>query len=118
VVFLRTLVEGGTSRSYGIEVARLAGLPSTVLRRAREVLGNLEAGELDASGHPRAAYRATGAREQLPLFTRDAPRPGDVEVLERLRAARIEKLTPLEALNLLAALQALAGDDGTTTTGS
>ena len=58
VVFLRTLVEGGSSRSYGIEVARLAGLPAPVVRRAREVLGNLEAGELDAAGTP---GRPTGA---------------------------------------------------------
>ena len=104
VVFLRTLVEGGTSRSYGIEVARLAGLPGSVLRRAHEVLRNLEAGELDASGHPRAAYRTQAEAAQLALFAGDAD-PGAAEVVEAIRAARVEALTPLEALNLLAALR-------------
>jgi DNA mismatch repair protein MutS len=75
-----------------------------VLRRAREVLRNLEAGELDASGHPRAAYRAAPGHAQLPLFARDAD-PAAAEVLEALRSLHIEALTPLEALNLLAQLR-------------
>jgi DNA mismatch repair protein MutS len=106
VVFLRTLVEGGSSRSYGIEVARLAGLPAPVVRRAREVLGNLEAGELDAAGHPRAARRGTPPRDQLPLFP-SAGSPAAL-VLQALAAVKVDALTPLEALNLLADLQAKA----------
>ena len=108
VVFLRTLVEGGASRSYGIEVARLAGLPASVLRRAREILGNLEAGELDAAGHPRAAYRRGAEAPQLPLFARDT-HPTVAEVVDAVRAAHVEDLSPLQALNLLAALQAKLG---------
>jgi DNA mismatch repair protein MutS len=111
VVFLRSLVEGGASRSYGIEVARLAGLPQSVVRRAREVLGNLEAGELDAAGHPRAAYRTARPREQLPLFVP----PGAAlapELLERLQQLHLDGLTPLQALNLLAELQAKARENG------
>ncbi len=107
VVFLRTLLEGGSSRSYGIEVARLAGLPAPVVRRAREVLGNLEAGELDASGHPRAAHRSLPPQDQLPLFAQ----PVDVsahELLQTLRTLAVDSLTPLEALNLLAVLQSKA----------
>jgi DNA mismatch repair protein MutS len=109
VVFLRTLLEGGSSRSYGIAVARLAGLPAPVVRRAREVLGNLEAGELDASGHPRAAHREAAAPDQLALF---GPAPGSplFGLLEALKAVRVDTLTPLEALNLLAALQSKARD--------
>jgi DNA mismatch repair protein MutS len=103
LVFLRTLVEGGSSRSYGIEVARLAGLPAAVVRRAREVLGNLEAGELDAAGQPRAAHRATPVLDQLPLFA--PPDPLAAETLAMLSALSLENLTPLEALNLLALLQ-------------
>jgi DNA mismatch repair protein MutS len=106
VVFLRTLLEGGSSRSYGIEVARLAGLPVPVVRRAREVLGNLEAGELDAAGHPRAARRESAPLDQLPLF-QGAGSPL-AEVQKALAALRVESLTPLEALNLLAELQAKA----------
>ena len=104
VVFLRTLLEGGSSRSYGIEVARLAGLPAPVVRRAREVLGNLEAGELDAAGHPRAAHRGPPLTDQLVLF---GPVPGSpaARALEALEAVRVDTLTPLEALNLLAVLQ-------------
>jgi len=107
VVFLRTLLEGGSSRSYGIEVARLAGLPAPVVRRAREVLGNLEAGELDAAGHPRAARRETRPLDQLVLF---GPAPGSAlaQLLETLKAVRLDTLTPLEALNLLAVLQTKA----------
>jgi len=106
VVFLRTLLEGGSSRSYGIEVARLAGLPAPVVRRAREVLGNLEAGELDAAGHPRAAHRAGPQADQLPLF-QGAGSPL-AEVQKALGALNVDALTPLEALNLLAELQAKA----------
>ncbi len=109
VVFLRTLVEGGSSRSYGIEVARLAGLPAPVVRRAREVLGNLEAGELDAAGHPRAAHRGSPAQEQLPLML-PAPSAAQAAVLDTLRGVQMESLTPLQALNLLAELQAKASE--------
>ena len=57
VVFLRRLVAGGASRSYGIQVARLAGLPAAVVERAREILSNLESGEFDERGRPRFALR-------------------------------------------------------------
>ncbi len=107
VVFLRTLLEGGSSRSYGIEVARLAGLPAPVVRRAREVLGNLEAGELDASGHPRAAHRSPPPQDQLPLFA-PAQDAATREVLETLAELHLDGLTPLQALNLLAVLQGKA----------
>ncbi len=104
VVFLRRLVPGGASRSYGIEVAKLAGLPGEVLARAREILANLETMEVDEAG--RAALssgrRRVEARPaaQLGLFSAPDPR------LERLRAdlqgLALDGLTPLEALNLLA----------------
>ena len=61
VVFLRRIVEGGADRSYGIQVARLAGLPSQVLQRAEEILQGLEAGELNAAGKP-ARIRPKGPR--------------------------------------------------------
>jgi DNA mismatch repair protein MutS len=112
VVFLRTVVEGGASKSYGIEVARLAGLPGSVLRRAREVLRRLE-----TEGAPRPGLvRADEA--QLPLRLEDGgpptllpddvtPDPPSVEseVLAALREAPLDQTTPLEALQLLARLQ-------------
>src|SRR5262249_44085930 len=57
VLFLRKLIPGGANRSYGIEVARLAGLPREVLARAHEILANLESGELDEAGRPRLTHR-------------------------------------------------------------
>ncbi|MEM6885932.1 MAG: DNA mismatch repair protein MutS, partial [Verrucomicrobiota bacterium] len=56
VIFLRKIVAGGTDKSYGIQVARLAGLPKPVLDRAKEILRNLEENELDATGQPQIAH--------------------------------------------------------------
>jgi DNA mismatch repair protein MutS len=119
VVFLRRLVPGGASRSYGIQVARLAGLPRAVIERAREILRNLEGGELDERGRPRLAIGgaeapgagagapATGAAaDQLALFAAAAPRHAEAEVLAALRAVDPERTTPLEALALVARLAA------------
>ena len=106
VTFLRKLVPGGANRSYGIEVARLAGLPPEVVARAREILANLESGELDEAGRPRVSRRAAEAKiEQLAFFARErAPALSEEQrkVFEELGSACIEALTPLEALNLLA----------------
>jgi DNA mismatch repair protein MutS len=107
VVFLRKLVAGGASRSYGIEVAKLAGLPAEVLVRAREILRNLESLEVDEAGHAtlaRGTRRRDVARsDQLGLFAAPDPR------LERLRAElrelALDSLTPLDALNLLAGMK-------------
>jgi DNA mismatch repair protein MutS len=107
VVFLRKLVPGGASRSYGIEVAKLAGLPQEVIARARRILANLESGELDTDGHPRVVH-AGKPPPQLPLFVSEpSPRldPEQVAVLEALQAAALDDTTPLEALNLLAGLK-------------
>jgi DNA mismatch repair protein MutS len=73
VVFLRKIVPGGADKSYGIQVARLAGLPEAVVERAREILGNLEDGELGESGQPKIARhrpRGRGGEHpgQLSLF--------------------------------------------------
>ncbi len=62
IVFLRKIIQGAADRSYGIQVARLAGLPSTVVERAREILTNLEKAELNAEGRPTLA----GTRRKMP----------------------------------------------------
>jgi DNA mismatch repair protein MutS len=106
VVFLRRLVPGGASRSYGIEVAKLAGLPGEVLARAREILKNLEALEVDERGHAVLARgggrrRAAAPAAQLGLFA--APADPALEALKReLSALDLDGLRPLDALNLLA----------------
>jgi DNA mismatch repair protein MutS len=100
VVFLRKVVDGVADRSYGVQVARLAGIPEPVLARAREILGNLERQQLDVGGRPRLAEHAGEPRpkdEQLDLFHGQ----GDL-VLDAIGKLDIESTTPLVALNLLA----------------
>ena len=65
IIFLRKIVEGGTDKSYGIQVARLAGVPKSVLERAKEILGNLEEAELTPEGKPRVTRRHRAEREKL-----------------------------------------------------
>ena len=100
VLFLRRVIEQPASRSYGIEVARLAGLPETVVARARQILANLEMGELDEAGQARLAHRPDpegGGAGQLGLFT-----PAERRVVDELKTLEVERLTPIEALNALA----------------
>jgi DNA mismatch repair protein MutS len=109
IVFLRSLREGGSSRSYGIAVARLAGLPEPVLERAREVLANLESNAIDEVGGPKLARRkgrSASPSQQLDLF-------GDKDGLLTGELSRIDlsRITPLEALNHLDRLRKLAGLD-------
>ena len=97
VIFLRSLVEGAASRSYGIHVAKLAGLPEAVVERAREILKNLESGELDEKGRPRLA-RGTGKESpaQMALFS-----PAESKLRDELKRVDVSTLTPIDALNLL-----------------
>jgi DNA mismatch repair protein MutS len=100
IIFLRKIVPGGTSHSYGIQVARLAGIPLEVIERAREILQNLEKGEYAEGGVPRIARGKKGvmavSSPQLSLFetTEDLLRT-------RLKTLNVATLTPLEALNIL-----------------
>jgi len=103
VVFLRRVVEGTSDRSYGIQVARLAGLPRSVIDRAREILSNLESDEVDRDGMPRLARHRDATRDkrrQLNLFGGEED-PSAEEVLKEIRALDLNALTPLEALQVL-----------------
>ncbi len=115
VVFLRRLVPGAASRSYGIQVGRLAGLPEPVLVRAREILGNLEDEELDERGRPRIA-ESVGAGpapdDQLSLFSGRSPAPRETEALDALRGIDPDRTTPLDALELLTRLSKRLSDTG------
>ncbi|MCF6290310.1 MAG: DNA mismatch repair protein MutS [Desulfobacterales bacterium] len=103
IIFLHKLMKGGTNRSYGIQVAGLAGVPSRVVNRAGEILKNIEKGEFTREGEPRiAAGKGVGGERkksgpnQLSLFA-----PVEDPLRQRLREIRPDNLTPLEALALL-----------------
>ena len=111
VVFLRRIVPGPASQSYGIQVARLAGVPVPVIERAKQILHNLEQGELNEAGQPRLAQGNGAHSGQLGLFA-----SGEQRTRERLRdelsAIDVDQLTPLEALTRLHALVELARKSG------
>ena len=110
VLFLRRVIEQPASRSYGIEVARLAGLPNSIIVRAREILGNLEQGEFDDSGQPRLAHARRDAKptHQMNLFS-----PIESRIVDELQALDIDRMTPVEALGTLAALKSRLKKDTT-----
>ncbi len=100
IIFLRKVVEGGTNRSYGIQVARLAGLPEKVIDRAKEILSNLERGEFDSMGMPKLARSKTGtSKPKIPfqpsLFAQLDP------IRSELRRIDPDRMTPIEALKVL-----------------
>ena len=102
IVFLHKILPGRSDRSYGIHVARLAGLPGSVLARAREILTALERDELTRGGRPAISGAPAAPQQQLGLF--QAPVADDV-LRDRLRAIDVDQTTPLEALRLLAELK-------------
>jgi DNA mismatch repair protein MutS len=107
IVFLRKVVPGRSDRSYGIQVARLAGLPAPVVTRAREILNGLERDELSRGGRPSLSASASDGTRQLGLF--QAAPAADDPVLLRLKSIDVDNLTPLQALSLLAELKREAG---------
>jgi len=124
IIFLRHVEPGSASKSYGIEVARLAGLPRSVIERAREVLRKHEQSEHElserltpgADASAAAADASSGDANVAPRFSlASSPSPSrrqemlftpiDREVLDRLRSTDLDQLTPLEALTLLSTLK-------------
>ncbi len=103
IIFLRKLVEGGTNRSYGIQVARLAGIPPAVIGRAKKILYNIEQGEYDSLGTPclvREKKDIARGPVQLDLF-----RKPENPILDKLRKVDLSRMTPIEALNFLNEVQ-------------
>jgi DNA mismatch repair protein MutS len=97
VVFLHRIVEGGTDRSYGIHVARLAGVPKSVLDRARQLLSELAVHHVGGANRA-AKNRRKDDEAQLALFTDPAQ-----ELIKALAGVSIEELTPVKAFELLRA---------------
>ncbi len=104
MVFLHKIHEGPSSKSYGIEVARLAGLPGHVIDRAKEILFELEKSEQEELGRVTRSLRHSALPHQLSLFS-----PNN-EVVDTLRQINIGNTTPLEALNLLSRLKEMADE--------
>ena len=91
MIFLRKIVPGGADKSYGVEVAKLAGLPPKVVERARKILKELEQGQV-----PRTAAAPKAADEQVSILDLDA-----LAIRDRLAKITVETLTPIEAMNVL-----------------
>ena len=109
IIFLRKIVSGRSDRSYGIQVARLAGLPSGVIARARHILSGLERDELSRGGRPTLSGSPEDSLSpQLALFAEGSTVDG--EIAKRLREIDIDETTPRQALELLAGLKKLADD--------
>jgi len=107
IIFLRKIVPGRSDRSYGIQVARLAGLPSEVIARARHILSGLERDELSRGGRPTLSGSPEDCPSpQLALFAEGAT--VDSEIVSRLRVLDVDNTTPRQALELLAELKRLA----------
>ena len=104
IIFLRKIVPGRSDRSYGIQVARLAGLPATVIARAREILTALERDELTRGGRPSVSGTPSDPQRQLGLFQTPGEAADD-RLRERLAAVDVDRLTPIDALTLLAELK-------------
>ncbi len=102
IIFLRRVIEGSASKSYGIEVARLAGLPHSVIERAREILTNLEANELDVTGKPKLARHLPSrkGKGQPTLF-----QAANEAVVDELRNLDLEDLSPEQAIEALRKLK-------------
>jgi DNA mismatch repair protein MutS len=112
IIFLHKLVEGGANRSYGIQVAALAGVPARVVQRAGEILANIETGELDPDGEP-AIARHHGEKKskikkhpsQLSLFP-----PKTDTLREFLQTVKADSLSPRQAMDVLYELERLLND--------
>jgi len=114
IIFLRKVIEGGADKSYGIQVARLAGLPAAVVQRAREVLANLEQAEFDETGGPIVAHSVRGIGAG-PLNSRDPAAAGasqlglfasrDALIAGELAGLDLDSMTPIDAMNKLAEMK-------------
>jgi DNA mismatch repair protein MutS len=123
IIFLRKIVQGGTDKSYGIHVARLAGVPRKVVERARVILGNLEANSLDINDKPKFAQPSQASPRrvrkpmpgQLSLFSMPgapAEPPEHKALVDEVKKLDTSKMTPLEALNKLEELRGKIAEDG------
>ena len=105
IVFLHKIVPGRSDRSYGIQVARLAGMPVSVITRARAILQSLEQDEVTRGGRPSISGTPSEPQQQLGLFQMASADPAAEKLAQKLRDVDTDNLTPLQALSLLAELK-------------
>jgi DNA mismatch repair protein MutS len=103
VIFLRKIIRGGADGSYGIQVAKLAGVPQQVIDRAKEILSDLDDADISKNGKTRKVKKQVEG--QLDLFAAAARASQDAEILEDIRKIDISRLTPIDAMNILYELQ-------------
>jgi DNA mismatch repair protein MutS len=111
VIFLHRIVPGHTDQSYGIHVAKIAGVPQEVVERAKGILGHLEENAVSPGDKPRFARKQARPQVkgvQMPLF-----RPLEAEVRDELLRLDTSQLTPLQALQKLEEIKRKLGDKGT-----
>ena len=104
ITFLRKIVRGGTDDSYGIEVAKLAGVPNEVVKRAKEILKNIE------SEAGRAPSRSSSREDDMPDIFSSIAASKDSEAADKIRAVDLNTLTPIEAMNLLFEIKKMLED--------
>jgi DNA mismatch repair protein MutS len=112
VIFLRKLVEGGTEHSFGIHVAKMAGMPKSILTRAQDVLRQLEEKEIDDGVLKGTVKKAISARPdplQLSIFEHVDPTAGRIK--QMLADINVNQLTPIECMLKLIELQKLIDED-------
>lgn len=104
IIFLRKIIRGGADGSYGIQVARLAGVPQQVIERAKELLKELEDSDISKREH-RLRKSKMPVEGQMDIFSFNSGAKGKNEIMEELKTIDITAMTPLEALNVLYGLQ-------------
>lgn len=110
VIFLRNIIEGSADRSYGVYVAKIAGLPEEIIRRSNEIMGVLEKNEYNINGIPKLApgkpSKNKGEKIVEPILLFE-----EHPVVSELKSVEIDKLTPLDALNILNKMKEMADDE-------
>ncbi|HHY65404.1 MAG TPA: DNA mismatch repair protein MutS, partial [Clostridiaceae bacterium] len=102
IIFLRKIIRGGADKSYGVEVAGLAGIPPQVIERAKMILNELDEADINKAHKKKRQKPVDG---QLDLFTSSSLSKAEREVLDELRTLDPSAITPLDALNRLYTLQ-------------